>query len=78
MVGFQMYIKHHLLSMARENGSPLSMPAHVSAPDEEPAWCRKESNSARDQIQMVTLTFSIKCVDRACVVKLKESKYMGL
>lgn len=36
-----------------------------------------ESDSARDVIQMVTLTFSIKGVDRACVVKLKKSKYMS-
>lgn len=78
MVGSHVDNKWYLIYVAKENGSPLSMPGHVSAPDEEPSWCRKESNSARDLIQMVTLTFSIKRVDRACVVKLKESKYMGL
>lgn len=64
--------------MAKEKGSPLSMLGHVSAPDKEPSQCCKETDSARDVIQMVTLTFSIKCVDRACVLKLKESKYMSL
>lgn len=78
MVGFRIVNKWYLIYTAEEDGSPLSMPGHVSAPDEEPSWCCKESDSARDVIRMVTLTFSIKCVDRACVVKLKESKYMGL
>lgn len=50
MVGFHAVNKRYMiyiclsiyLYMAKENGSPLSMPGHVSASDEQPSWCRRE------------------------------------
>lgn len=50
----------------------------VSAPGEQLSWWCTEGDSACDVMQVVALTFSIKDVDRACVMKLKESKYMRL
>lgn len=64
--------------MAKESSVPLSMPGHVSAPDEELSWCCKERKPARDVKQMATLTSSITCADRPCVMKLKKEKYMVL
>lgn len=62
--------KWYLTDTAEESSGPLSMPGHVSAPDEELSWCHKEKESACDVIQMATLTFSIKRIDRLCVMKL--------
>lgn len=57
---------------------PAQCAGLVSAPDGALYWWHKERDSACDMMLTVTLTLSIKDVDRACVMKPKESKYMGL
>lgn len=68
-----------LASVEVTNGpcSPLSVPGwSLLLMERCPGGTRRDS--ACDMMHTVILTLSIKDVDRACVTKPKESKYMGL